>query len=303
MKMTVRSLMVGICVGLVMIGLSSCNTEPSTLGELQRWNEEVAQIDADLASQQLPVLKDPSGIRIVISGLGTDLPAQPWNTVDVDYVGKRYNDKFVFDQGHTKEKLSEYIRGWQVALSKLPAGSQGKLIIPSFYGYGPGGYGEKIPGNTILEFDISFNEVEPSASEIQRFKTDTTAIDAYLTEKGITAIEDPTGLRYVINTPGVGYSPSWFDRVKLKYTIKLLSDDTRTIATIEREPTDDFYSRPIDYIHGMKIGLKKLSSGSKAVFYIPSGYAFGPETVSDGTGNSVPANSNIIVEVELTEVL
>ena len=134
MKMTVRSLMVGICVGLVMIGLSSCNTEPSTLGELQRWNEEVAQIDADLASQQLPVLKDPSGIRIVISSLGTDLPAQPWNTVDVDYVGKRYNDKFVFDQGHTKEKLSEYIRRCQVALSKLPAGSQGKLIIPSYYG-------------------------------------------------------------------------------------------------------------------------------------------------------------------------
>ena len=52
----------------------------------------------------------------------------------------------------------------------------------------------------------------------------------------------------------------------------------------------------------MIIGLQKLSAGSKAVLYIPSGFAFGADGASDGAGTSIPANANIIVEVEIGSI-
>jgi len=302
MKMKVRNLMVGISLGLCFI-ISACDDGPEPQDELSRWYEEVAMIDNDLAS--VPnVIKDPeSGVSMIISKLGTGLPGQKNNTLDVDYIGRRYEDKVVFDQGHiTTLKLSDYIGGWQIAFSKLPAGSEAKLVIPSLYAYGTKGQGASIPANTILEFDVKFNEAKLSAAEAARLGSDSTAIDSYLQTKGISAVKDTTGLRYVITTPGIGPLASWYDRLSLKYTIKLLSDDTKAIVTLERSPSDEYYSRPVDYIMGMMIGLQKLSLGSKAVLYVPSGYAFGPDGASDGAGTTIPANANIIIEIEVVNI-
>lgn len=303
MKMNVKSYIVGIGV-ITAIVFSSCNNGPDAPDELDQWYEDVAAIDAYLASSGTTnVIEDPSGIRMVITSLGTGLPAQGNNGVDVDYVGRRFSDKFLFDQGNIRQNLVPLIDGWEIALSKLPVGSEAKIYIPSLLGYGTAGSGSAIPPNEILEFDIVFNEVVLSNTEIEKFKTDTTAIDQYLATKSITAITDPTGLRYVINTPGAGATATWYDKLKLKYTIKLLTDDANSVITLEREPDEGFFSRPVDYIHGLKIGLQKLSIGSKATFYIPSGYAFGPEGATDAnTGASIPANANLIVEVELVDI-
>jgi FKBP-type peptidyl-prolyl cis-trans isomerase len=303
MNMKVRSLMVGICASAFII-LSSCNDGPNPPNELDQWLKDVEAIDTYLASTGTPAIKDPSsGIRMVISSLGTGLPAQGNNGVDVDYVGRRFSDQVVFDDGNIRQNLGVLIKGWQVALSKLPAGSEATVYIPSLLGYGSNGSGSSIPPNTILEFDLRFNEVILSSTEIEKFKADTTAIEQYLTDKGITAEEDSTGLRYVITSPGAGATATWFSKLELKYSIKLLTDDTKTVIPLqERAPNDDFYSRPVDYIHGMKIGLQKLSIGSKATFYIASGQAFGPEGASDNAGNTIPPNANIIVEVELINI-
>lgn len=301
MKRYVRGLIVGICSSLSFI---SCNQSADVPDELDRWFEEVAIIDNDLAAAGITAEKDPeSGISMVITKLGTKLPGQKNYTLDVDYVGRRYEDRFVFDQGNTKLKLSDYIPGWQIAFSKLPAGTEAKLIIPSLYGYRTTGSGSSIPPNTILEFDVKFNKATPSSLETQRLASDTVAIDTYLTNKSINATKDSTGLRYVITTPGIGPSPTWFNRLTLKYTIKLLTDDTKSIVTLERSPSDTYYSRPVDYIQGMMVGLQKLSIGAKAVFYVPSPLGFGTEAVSDGTsGATIPANSNLIIEVELVDI-
>jgi FKBP-type peptidyl-prolyl cis-trans isomerase len=303
MKMKVRNLMVGISVGLCFI-ISACNDGPEGQDDLARWMEEVSIIDNTLASAGITPVKDPeSGISMVISKLGTGLPAQKNNTLDVDYIGRRFEDKVVFDEGSiTTLKLSDYIVGWQIAFSKLPAGTEAKLIIPSFHGYRSQGSGNLIPPNTILEFDVKFNEAKLSAAEATRLAADTVAIDEYLASKNIDAIKDTTGLRYVITTPGIGPAADWFDKLSLKYSIKTLADDTKTIVTVDRAPSDTYYSRPVDYIMGMIIGLQKLSAGSKAVLYIPSGYAFGPDGASDGVSATIPANANIIIEIEVLDI-
>jgi FKBP-type peptidyl-prolyl cis-trans isomerase len=299
MAMNAKRLALGVGTCVVLL-ITSCSTDPDVPDQYQRHLEEIAVIDAELAVRGGSIVKDPSGIRMIITKLGTQLPAQLTNRIDVDYVGKRFSDKFQFDDGNTDLTLSSYIQGWQIALSKLPAGSIATIIIPSAYGYGEAAQGTDIPANSILEFDITFNSATPTTSELQRLASDTVAIDQYLASKSITAVKDTTGIRYVISQEGSGPMPSWFNKLTLDYDIKLLTDDTRAIVSVEQEPSDDFYSRPVDYIHGLKIGLQKLKLGTKAVFYIPSGYGFGTTAVSDpNTGVSIPANSNLIIEVEL----
>jgi FKBP-type peptidyl-prolyl cis-trans isomerase len=56
---------------------------------------------------------------------------------------------------------------------------------------------------------------------------------------------------------------------------------------------------------GLKQGLLRMGAGSKATLYLPSSLAYGPLNMSaDGTGPVIiPANSNIIIEVDFTEVV
>lgn len=300
MKEKVRSLIVAICVGLCFV-LSSCNDGADVTDEYEQWQSEIAAIDSYLTQAGISAIKDPSGVRMAITKLGTGLPAQITNTVDVDYVGRRFSDGVQFDQGNTKLLLSECIEGWQVALSKLPEGSEAVIYIPSIYGYGVNGEGS-IPGNTTLEFSIKLNDVITSTSELQKIGSDTLAIDEYLQTKNIDAIRDSSGIRYIITTPSNGPTAFWYDKMEVNYSIKLLTDDTRTIVSTEQIPSDDFYSRPVDYIHGMKIGLQKLPVGTKATLYIPSVLGFGAEERSDNAGAVIPANSNIIVEVEVVNI-
>lgn len=303
MKMNVRKLLVGLSVGVALL-LSACNDDPEGSNQWDQWLQDVETIDNFLSSAGITAIKDPSGIRMVITSLGTGLPAQVNGGVDVDYVGKRFEDKFVFDHGNVRNNLANLIDGWEAALTKLPAGSEAKVYIPSLLGYGSAGRGADIPPNTILEFDLIFNEAVLSTSEIEKFEDDTTAINQYLIDKSIDAIKDPTGLRYVITQPGAGSIPTWYDKVKFKANFKLLTNDTQSVADIEFAPGDNNYNRVIDQTpHGLKIGLQKLPVGSTAVFYIPSGFGYGTQGASNGNVQVIPPNANIIVTVELTEIV
>lgn len=287
-------------VGLSFV-LSSCLNSGETFNSQAQLDADVVTIDNFLTTNQISHIKDISGIRMVITKLGTGLPAAMTLTdsVDVTYSGKLFSSGTVFESGTTKGQLQNYIDGWKYALTTLPAGSQASLYIPSPYAYGNQDKG-KIPANSILVFDITFNKVFISPKQKAQFTTDTTAINTYMTTKSITPIKDNTGLRYVVTSPTTGPIPSWYDKVKVKYTIKLLSDDTRVIGTIERSPTAADYSRVTDYnIHGIKIGLQRMNAGSKATLYVPSGYGFGASGAVDATGTQVvPPNSPLIVEME-----
>jgi FKBP-type peptidyl-prolyl cis-trans isomerase len=46
------------------------------------------------------------------------------------------------------------IAGFRNGLLQLPAGSKATFYIPSRLGYGPGGAGSTIPGNSILIFEV-----------------------------------------------------------------------------------------------------------------------------------------------------
>jgi FKBP-type peptidyl-prolyl cis-trans isomerase len=296
---------------LMLVGVAAaCNDSVEQDDPVARNEEEVAAFDNYLSGKGISAVKDQSGVRMVIYKLGAGFPAKPKvaNELSVDYVGRFFPDGSIFDQGTSKYPLSQVIPGWGIALSTLPEGSRARIYIPSYWAYGTRGSSTgTIPPNTPLEFDIQFNKIVRTAAELQRLATDSVAVDAYLSSKGIEAIKDTVGIRYVVTQMGGGAVPGLYDKLKFKLTYRLMTDDTKVVAQSEWAPTDGYDSRAADQISdGVRRVLTTIPVGTKATVYIPSLWGFGPNGANDPNNNSVviiPANANLIVDIELLEIV
>ncbi len=121
---------------------------------------------------------------------------------------------------------------------------------------------------------------------------DIAAIDAYLDAAGITAVEDPTGMRYVVTLQGTGAKPCLESSITFTYKGMLLAD-----GSVFDESTSGLTYPLNRLILGWQIVLPQLNAGTKVTLYIPSGYGYGPNALS-----GIPANSNLVFEVELVSV-
>lgn len=142
---------------------------------------------------------------------------------------------------------------------------------------------------------------EVSADDIAKVDKDKLAedivkIDAYLASKAITAQSEPNGVRYVINTQGSGSTISCFEgKIKVKYKGSLLVGGNQ----FDANSTGVTFSLS-GLILGWKLVLPKIPTGSKVTLYIPSGFGYGSFVAADG---KIPANSNLIFEIEFLEIL
>ncbi len=283
-------------ISLFFLTTACLETDPG-ITPLEQLDRDIATIDRYLTENGITTaIKDASGIRIVIDELGTEgLPPNMGNDIVVNYIGRLLSNNFQFDEGTADDRLPNYIFGWQIGLGLLPEGSVATLYIPSVYGYGPTGTGS-IPGNAILVFDVELVSVTPTQAQLDKLESDKQIIDDYLVANEIDAIEHESGIRYTI-TEGAGtVSPTLFDEVEIVYTGKLLSDGT-VFYSQTLKPSDEFSSRVINFPHGVLIGLQLMKEGDKMVIYTPSTLAYGTQSFT-----GVPANSNIIFEVELVKI-
>ncbi len=128
-----------------------------------------------------------------------------------------------------------------------------------------------------------------SAVDQTQLQKDIVAIDDYLTSKSIVAIKDPTGLRYVITKAGDDTRPCLESKVVVKYAGRLFNGAGFDAAV---NPV----SFPLNgLILGWQIGFPNFGKGTKATLYIPSGFGYGV----NGSGTTVPANANLIFDIEL----
>ncbi|MEQ8927967.1 MAG: FKBP-type peptidyl-prolyl cis-trans isomerase [Fulvivirga sp.] len=146
----------------------------------------------------------------------------------------------------------------------------------------------------------------------EQLAIDVTAIDNYLASNNLEAEQTSSGLRYIIHEEGDGEFPEMRQRVRVDYIGSLLNGtvfDTsyKNIAVdngiydSRREPYG-----PIEFslgigqvIQGWDEGISLLKEGTKATLYIPSGLGYGRSAVSA----SIPANSVLIFEVDLVEIV
>ena len=296
------SIVIVLFFGLL-IGCNKNNTP--VIPPAVQLEKDIVIIDQYLADRGITATKDTTGVRYVVHTLGTGPTPSLSTCIRVNYTGTLLSDGSQFDANLSlKYPLAGLITGWRIVFPKLPQGSKATLYIPSVYAYGTSSQA-KIPANSNLIFEVEVLDVYAYNSagsycypdplllpEVQLAK-DVAIIDQYLTDKGISAQTDPSGLRYTIQSLGTGAAPTLSNCILIKYTGKLLSD-----GSLFDQNGVGFKSPLKNLIQGLKTGLPFLPEGSKATFYIPSGMAYGPIS----SGSKIPANANLIFEVELVDV-
>ena len=130
----------------------------------------------------------------------------------------------------------------------------------------------------------------------KQLNIDIAAIDQYLEDNNITdAIAHSSGLRYRFVEAGTGTKPQIYHYIRVKYQGSLMSDGTVFDESAEGKYATFAVSGVIE---GWQIGLRLMPEGTKAILYIPSSLAYGKIARTE-----IPANSNLIFEVELIDVI
>ncbi|RNI35289.1 hypothetical protein EFY79_13630 [Hanamia caeni] len=123
-----------------------------------------------MAKNNMTGSKTKWGTYVVIDSAGTGPLLTDNDVAQVDYTGRTMADDSVFDSntipsfGHTEPlyvDLGEFrvIPGWVDGLKMMNKGAKGKLLIPSYLGFGANGAPPKIAPNANLVFDIKVTDV------------------------------------------------------------------------------------------------------------------------------------------------
>ena len=124
--------------------------------------EGVAFLEANAKNEGVMVTE--SGIQYsVITAAEGDKPAAT-DTVKVHYKGTFLNGE-TFDSSYERGEpavfpLNRVIAGWTEGVQLMSVGSKFKFTIPSDLAYGPTGNPPRIPGNSVLQFEIELINIQ-----------------------------------------------------------------------------------------------------------------------------------------------
>ncbi|HWA36074.1 MAG TPA: FKBP-type peptidyl-prolyl cis-trans isomerase [Cyclobacteriaceae bacterium] len=127
-----------------------------------------------------------------------------------------------------------------------------------------------------------------------QLNTDIARISNYLSANNLTAIADPSGLRYAINKTATGNTPCLSSTVVVSYSGRvLLSNGNLAATTFDAQTNAQFGLSGL--ILAWQIAFPKFAPGTNATLYVPSGLAYGTASPSA----AIPPNSVLVFEVTL----
>lgn len=135
----------------------------SSLAEGQKFLAENAKIEGVQVTE--------SGIQYqVLTAADGDKPLAT-DTVTVHYKGTFLNGE-TFDSSYERGEpavfpLNRVISGWTEGVQLMSVGSKFKFTIPSDLAYGPTGNPPRIPGNSVLQFEIELLEIQKPEATAQ----------------------------------------------------------------------------------------------------------------------------------------
>jgi FKBP-type peptidyl-prolyl cis-trans isomerase FklB len=121
----------------------------------------------------------------------------------------------------------------------------------------------------------------------------TAYLEANKVKEGVKVL--PSGLQYKVITEGTGNTPTADDKVRTNYRGTLI-DGTEFDSSYKRNKPAEFAVKGV--IKGWTEALQLMKEGGKWELYIPANLAYG-ERGRPG----IPANSTLIFEIELLEIL
>jgi FKBP-type peptidyl-prolyl cis-trans isomerase FkpA len=147
----------------------------------------------------------------------------------------------------------------------------------------------------IVIFLSACSKEEVALPYEEQLAKDISAIDAYLSSKGVVAEKDLSGFRFITSLSGSSFKPALEDSVKISYSCKYL---TEAVAFTNFERT--FLLNKL--IKPFQIHLPRLGESGSATLFVPSGLAYGayPTEIPKGV---IPKNSNLIFDITLLKVI
>lgn len=131
---------------------------------------------------------------------------------------------------------------------------------------------------------------------------DEKVIQDYLKAHSVTnAAKTASGLYYVIHKQGTGENAKGGQQVTVNYTGRTTDDktfDSNTDSAFHHVQPFSFQLGRGNVIKGWDEGVALMNKGAKATLYIPSRYAYGPQSPSP----AIPANSILVFDVEVTDI-
>jgi peptidylprolyl isomerase len=111
------------------------------------------------------------------------------------------------------------------------------------------------------------------------------------------ATTTPSGLKYVDEVVGTGDAPTKGKKVKVHYTGRL-TDGKKFDSSVDRGQPFEFVIGVGQVIKGWDEGVAGMKVGGKRQLIIPAGLGYGAR----GAGSAIPANAELIFDVELLGV-
>jgi peptidylprolyl isomerase len=118
---------------------------------------------------------------------------------------------------------------------------------------------------------------------------------ARISAKYPTAVQTPSGIRYIIQKEGTGPKPQPGQTVRVAYKGMLLSGTVFDASDIQGRPLE-FQAGTGRVIRGWDETVLDMKTGEKRLVIIPPELAYGDQDIGNGT---IPANSFLVFEMEL----
>jgi FKBP-type peptidyl-prolyl cis-trans isomerase len=112
------------------------------------------------------IVTTDSGLKYQDLKVGKGDAAKTGDTVEVHYTGWLAKDGKKFDSSVDRKETFSFklggrvIKGWNEGVVGMKPGGKRKLIIPAKLGYGEEGFGDDIPPNAELVFDVELIKVK-----------------------------------------------------------------------------------------------------------------------------------------------
>ena len=133
-----------------------------------------------------------------------------------------------------------------------------------------------------------------AAEAAKNLAAGTAFLEANKAKEGVKVL--PSGLQYKVVKEGTGNIPTTKDKVKTHYRGTLI-DGTEFDNSYKRNRPAEFPVTGV--IKGWTEALQLMKEGAKWELYIPANLAYGER----GTPGGIPANSTLIFEIELLEIV
>jgi peptidylprolyl isomerase len=158
-----RKYILGICL-IAGLSFTACDGD-EIFDEDAQLETDIALIEQFLSASSLEAdTLLPSQIRMITYDEGTGDKASFGATVLAYYDGFLL-DGTQFDSNAGGSPFSfivdrgDVVSGWDIAIKELAKGGRATIFLPSKYGYGNRSFGQDIPANSVLVFDIDVVDI------------------------------------------------------------------------------------------------------------------------------------------------